>query len=91
MVDPNHDDLIAGDTVICPKANCSTSLPDATRFTRRKQAIAKAMTDDIDLVLEAVGLSGAKIIRFREEVADRPARLITARAVLLGLGLGALD
>lgn len=92
MVDPNHDDLIAGDTVICPKGKLlNLTAQDATRIYpgESKPLLAKAMTDDIDLVLEAVGLSGAKIIRFQEEMADRLARLITALGPLL-LGLGVL-
>ncbi|HOG52080.1 MAG TPA: hypothetical protein PKY10_15945, partial [Lentisphaeria bacterium] len=92
MVDPYHDDLIAGDTVICPKGKLlNLTAQDATRIYpgESKPLLAKAMTDDINLVLEAIGLSGASITRFQEEMADRLARLITALGPLL-LGLGVL-
>ena len=92
MVDPDHDGVMAGDTIICPKGKLlNLTAQDATRIYpgEQKPLLAKAMTDDIHLVLEAIGLPGASIIRFQEEKADRLARLITALGPLL-LGLGVL-
>jgi membrane-bound serine protease (ClpP class) len=94
MVDPDHDGVIAGGEVICPTGKLlNLTAQDATRIYpgEQKPLLAKAMTDDIRLVLEAIGRPDANLIRFQEEQADRLARLITALGpLLLGLGILAL-
>lgn len=92
MVDPEHDDLLAGGEIVCPKGKLlNLTALDATRIHPGEQQplLARAIVDDLSLLLADIGHSEANLIRFQEQHADHLARWITALGPLL-LGLGVL-
>ncbi len=92
MVDPNHPDLKDGDKVLCPTGQLlNFTARDATRISTvdGRPLLAAAMVSSLEMVLEAIDLTDARVQRFQPEGADILARLITAIGPLL-LGLGIL-
>lgn len=92
MVDPEHDDLFDGDKLLCPKGKLlNLTARDAKRISSEtgKPLFASAMLEDIPAVLKKLDYNNYELISFKEEEADKLARIITALGPLL-LGLGVL-
>jgi membrane-bound serine protease (ClpP class) len=91
MVDPDAE-VIVGDEVISAKGKL-LNLPARTAVQvvppNTDPLLAKAIVEDIDALLDYVGMPDATVTRFEEKSAERLARWITTVGPLL-LALGAL-
>ena len=91
MVDRSREFFI-GDRAVCSEDELlNLTAKDAIEIIppRTKPLLATAIVDDVDGLLDHVGLAGARTVRFEEEASERLARWITAIGWLL-LPLGAL-
>ncbi len=92
MVDPNHEDVKIGDTLICAKGkilNLTAKEATVVYNGEEKPVLASGIVNSVQELCQAVGKSGdLNIVRFEKKASDRLALWITRfGAVFLGLGL----
>ena len=89
MVDRSRE-FVIGDRVVCSEDELlNLTAKEAIEIVppRKEPLLATAIVDDVERLLEHVGLGGAEIVRFEEEASERLARWITLIGpVLLALG-----
>ena len=91
MVDRSREFSI-GERIVCSEDELlNLTAKEAIEIVppRTEPLLAKAIVDDLDVLLEHVGLGGATVVRFEEEESEKLARWITLIGPLL-LALGAM-
>ena len=92
MVDPNHDDVKIGDTLICAKGkilNLTAKEATAVYGDDGKPVLAAGMANSVSELCKAIGKTGdLNIVRFEKKASDELALWITRfGALFLGLGM----
>ena len=92
MVDPNHEDVKIGETLICAKGkilNLTAKEATVVYEGEEKPVLAAGIVNSVPELCQAIGKPGdLNIVRFEKKASDRLALWITRfGALFLGLGL----